>query len=32
MDLKAANTIQLYLADDVKYNVTDEEMATCGQD
>ena len=28
MDLKAASTIQLYFADEVKYNVMDEETAT----
>ena len=28
MDLKAANTIQLCLVDEVMYNVMDEEMAT----
>jgi len=28
MDLKAANTIQQYLADDVMYNVMDEETTT----
>jgi len=27
-DLKAASTIQLYLADEVMYNVMDEETAT----
>ena len=28
MNLKAASTIQLYLADEVMYNVMDEETAT----
>jgi len=28
MDLKAASTIQLYLADEVMYNIMGEEMAT----
>ena len=28
MDLKVASTIQLYIADEVMYNVIDEETAT----
>ena len=28
MDLKAASTIQLYLTDEVMYNVMDEDTAT----